>query len=460
MPAPHRLPTDTLHEVRDAYRRLRNAYEAAGAAGRQRLDLHLRRMRERVDHLELKTIEDQSLYYKSITLQERAWRHWKAVYNQVRTMSRADRRRAEPHLKEAEKHFRQLARQVQDEWDKGIVRDRLNVEELRGLGLLDPDYAAKLLGPAEPEPEAAPWDTLHARPMEPPPQPRPRSEEQAAGMLTFHSLREIARSALVAWQAAKGRATAVAARMRGQEQSAGPGPAVPAPSTPPPTGSWHQADLFDLQTPKANRVYGDPALSVAELPLGTLAQADFSGTVFTAVEFTGVHRHLDSRFIGADLRGILMARQERPHQFARCNFAQADFSGARLTFLLFHRCNLTGTHWYGAALDRVKFTECILDGVDWGGCDLSKVVFTEDAESADFSTASALPMFVAPTQAEPAPPEEAQADGEAGAAEPDGAPASDVAPMNPAPVAAAPIAPAAPPGAAPAPASQPPPPKE
>jgi hypothetical protein len=106
------------------------------------------------------------------------------------------------------------------------------------------------------------------------------------------------------------------------------------------------------------------------------------------------------RFIGADLRGVVLARQERPHQFARCNFAQADLSGARLTFMLFHRCNLTGTRWYGAALDRVKFTECVLDGVDWGGCDLSKTVFTEEAESADFSTASAMPLFAPPSTPE------------------------------------------------------------
>ena len=77
-PSHQRLPTDALHEIRDAHRRLRNAYESANAAGRQRLDLPLRRLRERVDHLELKTIEDQSAYYKAITLQEWAWRHWKA----------------------------------------------------------------------------------------------------------------------------------------------------------------------------------------------------------------------------------------------------------------------------------------------------------------------------------------------------------------------------------------------
>jgi hypothetical protein len=398
-PTPQRLPTECLHEIRDAHRRLRNAYESAGPAGRQRLDLHLRRLRERVDHLELKTIEDQSAYYKAVTLQERAWRHWKAVHNQVRAMSRADRQRAEHHLKDADKHFRQLARQVKDEWEKGIVRDRLNVEELRGLGLLAPDYAAMLMRGAEPDPEAAPWDTLRAKPPEPAAPPRPRSQEQAVGMLTFRSLREIARGAVVAWQSARGRATEVVSRIL-REEEAPLEEARPVPPSLPPTGPWLQVDLFDLQTPKANRTYGDPVFSVAELPLGTLAQADFSGTVFTAVEFIGVHRHLDSRFIGADLRGIMMPRQERPHQFARCNFAQADFSGARLTFLLFHRCNLNGTHWYGAALDRVKFTECVLDGVDWGGCDLSKAVFTEEARSADFTSASAPPIFAAPTGTE------------------------------------------------------------
>jgi hypothetical protein len=453
-PIPQRLPTEALHEIRAAHKRLRGAYESAGAAGRQRLDLHLRRMRERVDHLELKTIEDQSLYYTAVTLQERAWKHWKAVHNQVHAMARHDRQRAEHHLKEAEKHFRQLARQVQDEWEKGIVRDRLNVEELRGLGLLDPDHAATLLGRPEPEPEPAPWDTVlrdtgQSAPAQPEAAARSRGDEQAAGMLTFRSLREIARGALVAWQAAKGRATqgyatAVAALVRGEEQ---PEPGAPEPSPaeaapPAPMGPWRQTDVFDLQMPKANRAYGDPTFSVAELPLGTLAQADFSGTVFTAVEFTGVHRHLDSRFIGADLRGVVMARQERPHQFARCNFAQADFSGARLTFLLFHRCNLTGTRWDGAALDRVKFKECALEGVDWGGCDLSKVVFTDDARSADFSTAAAMPIISPPAAGESAPAGE------------DGPEGTDAAAES-APVPPPALLPAAGPVAAPAPKSTP-----
>ncbi len=393
-PAPQRLPTEALHEARDVVRRLKAVFEDTDTAGRQRLDLHARRMRERLEHLEQKTIDDQSAYYRAVGLQERAWRHWKAVHNQVSGMARADRPRAQHHLQDAERHFRQFARQVTDEWEKGIVRDRLNVEELRGLGLLDPDYGAALLRRAEPEPEPAPWDTLPAGPAEPRPAAPSLLSGQAAGMLTYRSLRELVRGAVVNWRKATGRAVDLARDIAG---APGEPPLAQDAAAASATEAWHQADLLDVQYPKAGRPYGDETFSVAGLPLGTLVQADLSACTFTAVKFTGVHRHVDGRFIGADLRGIVLARQERPHQFVRCNLAQADLSGARVTFVLFYRCNLAGTRWFGAALDRVKFTECTLDGVDWGGCDLSRTVFTEEAQSADFSTAVQPPLFAPPS---------------------------------------------------------------
>jgi hypothetical protein len=429
-PTPRRLPTEALHELRAAHRRLRQAHEAADTAGRRRLDLHLRRLRERVEHLEQLTIEEQAAYYKAVSLQERAWRHWKAVYTEVQGMTRADRERARHHLDEAEKHFRHLARQVRDEWDKGVVRDRMHVEELRALGLLDPGYPDTLLGAPPPEPEPIPGELLPSPPEAVPAPAKPRQERRAAALLPLRALREAVRAALQAWRAAQGRVTASHLLAASRPEAPLPGERTGAPALAP----WYQAELLDLQTPKAGRPYGDLAFSVAGLPLGTLAQANFNGVRFAGVAFTGVHRHVDGSFIGADLRGVVLARQEQPHQFVRCDFTQADFAGAQLTFLLFFRCNLSGTRWHGAVLDRVKFTECVLDGVDWGGCDLSKTAFTQDAATADFSTASAPPLF---TPAAAAGGETQTSPGDGGEQAPFAEASTTGEPAHPTPVSAA-----------------------
>jgi hypothetical protein len=91
---------------------------------------------------------------------------------------------------------------------------------------------------------------------------------------------------------------------------------------------------------------------------------------------------LDCRFTDADLKGIHLESQGRPHQFVRCNFQGAQFDASRIGFALFHECNLTHTHWTGARLERVRFSECVTDGVDWGGADLveTRVVGADKAE--------------------------------------------------------------------------------
>lgn len=167
--APHpsspRLPCLALEAAREVVERMKTAYAKASAQERRHMDVHLRRMGERVRAIEDRTFAEQDSYYRAIARREKQWRGWKALHAQVRQMSRADRARSQHLLDEAAVGFRKMDRAVKEEWEHGLYRDKLLREELRTEGLLDEDYLAKLLAQvrthmahAPADPEDAGWE--------------------------------------------------------------------------------------------------------------------------------------------------------------------------------------------------------------------------------------------------------------------------------------------------------------
>ncbi len=159
-PSSVRLPCTALEAAREVYDRMKLAYAKVSAQERRHLDVHLRRMGERVRYVEDKTFTEQDPYYKSVARREKQWRGWKALHAQVRQMSRPDRKRSQHLLDDAASGYRKADEAVKEQWERGLYRDKAMHEELRALGLLDDDTLPKLLAqvrahmahaPAEPE---------------------------------------------------------------------------------------------------------------------------------------------------------------------------------------------------------------------------------------------------------------------------------------------------------------------
>ena len=153
-----------------------------------------------------------------------------------------------------------------------------------------------------------------------------------------------------------------------------------------------QADFAHPTTPKSGKRFRDPFFELTGLDEGALRGVDLSGSDFEQVEFRGLHRYHNCNFSRANLGGIRLERQERPHQFVGCNFSGAHFTASRLSYVLFSQCDLSRTHWGGAALDHVKFVDCRMDDVFWEQTDLSLTLMPPDmAAQLDFSEAAAPP---------------------------------------------------------------------
>ena len=435
-----RLPCTALDAARDLYARMKAAYANVSARERRHLEIHLRRMQERVQQLEQKVFDQQAPYYKAVSRREKVWRGSKALYDQVRLMSRADRRRARPRLEGSATAFHIAEEGVQEEWARGLQRDRMMLEELQSQGVLEEAYIPNLVEQARayaakgaPAPEAEEWqepgldeaapraaleqETLAAASHHLPGEPGEEPLRQLApsprgiGTLTYDRLRAALRplfgrkapqpSALVAGEASPIPESAwTPAPPPPRVDAPRPGESsaeVPAPVPAGPPALFRQQDLLGSAIAAVGRRYADPTFAVAGLPRGILRQADLSRTGFAGVRFTGRHRYLDCRFSDADLSAILLEPQGRPHQFVRCDFNGARFDLSRIGFALFHECDLTGTRWTGARLERIRFSDCLLNGVEWSGAEFAetRIVSGTASRELDIDTET-MPLAPAP----------------------------------------------------------------
>lgn len=410
-----RLPCAALAAARDAYLSMKVAYASVSAGERRYLEIHLRRMEERVQFLEQKVFEEQAPYYKAVSRREKVWRRCKALYDQVRQMKRSERSRARRLLAESAQAYRFAHDTTNDEWARGVQHDHLMLAELQSLGVLEEGYIPKLVEQArayaarvgpQGEPEAwqepgADESASAAAPAEESPaladagepgaegQVQPEPVRHGVGSLSYDRIRQalaplfgrkISRPAPQVsapapipesgWTPAPLPPREAAPRPRETSTTLPLPDAEPGAAGAPPAG-LRQEDLLGGAVAAAGRRYADPTFAVAALPGGILRAADLSRTGFAGVRFIGRHRYLDCRFSQTDLTVILLEPQERAHQFVRCDFKGARFDSSRLGFALFHQCDLTGTRWNGARLERVRFSDCLLDGVEWGGAEFA-----------------------------------------------------------------------------------------
>lgn len=358
MPVLERVPITALDEARLVLKRLKSAYAKSHGQRQDEVGYEIRHMEHRITVLEDRTFADQADYYDAAKAREKVWQEWRGLHEEIRRASHAQRKGFAPQLEGVKRKFRELDREVHEEFKTAAARDRLVLEELKAQGALEPDILVK-----NQETPSLASAAKKKEPREPSGQP----EEQ-------------------------------------KRPSKWPNPLPPYP--PAGSGELHQEDLFNASVPKTERTYVDATLSLAGMPNGVMAHVDMSLSSLAEVEMTGHHRYVGCTFIGTDLRRIELPPAAGIHVFQDCNFKGASLAQSRLSGVVFIRCNLSNTHWRGAALDRVKFETCQLDNIHWEGVDLSRTMVSADMiPGADFSGAGMPPRNIPPqVPAAPVPP--------------------------------------------------------
>lgn len=416
-PAVRTLPTRAVDSANAVLERLQARQRTLPAAERVRLGHDIHWLELRLRHLQRKTNDEQRLYYELVRRRQREWLHGKELFDRLQSFDRRARREAREEIQRIKRRLHELDRMVQDEWHRAVAHDDMNLEELRGQGVLELDRR-----PAG----------YTAFPDEEAPPPRAATSEAPAGADTAAAgAGEAGQAAASPAGATEAEAEPAEGEPAGSEGKAAPvdeGATAPAGEAgagaePAPeaeaeagrepfavhtTGAMHQEDFQFPGYPLAHRRYADPVFDMRQVPRQRLVGKDLSGASFRGVRLLGVHRYRDCRFRGADLRDVHLARGEHPHAFVGCDLSGASLAGSVLEYVVFVRCDLIDTRWEGARLNLVKFEDCAAEGAAWEGVDLSRTHMSPAMWArTDLSAAARPPHNYAPEAAsagdEPAP---------------------------------------------------------
>ena len=371
LPQAKRVPTTALDSARGLMTRLKTAYAVANGEVRETLSYEIGHFQHRIEALEDKTFSDQGPYMGALKARERLWLEWRTHYEEARLGGRSRAAALRPRMEEIRLHFGVLNKEVEDEYQRSVIRDSLVLKELQESGILTPDVLF-------------PDQAKNGKEETPPPKEAEAGESATPDGDNENDAGEAGGVEIpVEIPAEK-----PAAPAKKTSKWAKPLPPYP----PAASGEIRQADIPRPEVPKSERTYMDPAMSLAGVPGGVMERADFSLSSLADVELVGIHRYRDCAFIGTDLRRIELDSAGGVHVFQDCNFRGSSLGQSLLCEVIFRRCNLSNTHWRAARLDRVKFENCILDGVHWEGVDLSRTMMSEDMlAGADFTQAGRPP---------------------------------------------------------------------
>ncbi|MBI3994138.1 MAG: pentapeptide repeat-containing protein [Candidatus Lambdaproteobacteria bacterium] len=387
-PWPPELASVSMQAANHALERTRLDFYHATGKEKERLGYEVRRLEGRIAQLQLRVHDEQAPYRHLGQQRIGAWKEWRALRDELIGARKHEKHDARHLVLQAEKKYRDLDARLRAAHERYDARDRLLLEELIAQGVLKTEeqltHDAKGAGthaaarePAELD-AAAPAHAQGAAEHPAPPVPSDGGAESGTPE-ERHAAPLPARDEPAAAAAAAGAEGA---------PHAGPAPAVKVFSE----FDLHQGDFADPASSKQYKRYRDPSFDLGWTANGLMSNVDLAGSSFAGVRFQGLHRYRRCNFQRANLQRVVLLRQERPHQFALCNFREADFSGSRLAYMVFSHCDLSRSRWQGAQLDLVKFVGCKVEGVDWRGVDLHRTVMSEDMlAAADFSTASRPP---------------------------------------------------------------------
>jgi len=146
--APHAPPPDrplhslAVNAVKTTLEAARRRKTNASDAERARLDLEIRRLETRLEKLEEKTWIEQGPYREAIKQRTVKWRDWSAAYQQGHQLGKRPTASEKRKLLALQGAYDTAGQQVEDERHLAMGRDVVNLEELRGQGVLEIDLPA------------------------------------------------------------------------------------------------------------------------------------------------------------------------------------------------------------------------------------------------------------------------------------------------------------------------------
>jgi uncharacterized protein YjbI with pentapeptide repeats len=158
--------------------------------------------------------------------------------------------------------------------------------------------------------------------------------------------------------------------------------------TGPPISNQFGQTEFPERYPDFNGLtYIDETLSLIELNLSIIQDANFDRSFFISVLFKDRHQFKNCSFREADLSYSLWQRSSAPHRILSCDFTGAKLKSAHFEFMAFYNCIFTHADFEGARFYMVKFVNCNFVNCTIANVDFSQTVMSADMlESIDFGS--------------------------------------------------------------------------
>lgn len=148
-----------------------------------------------------------------------------------------------------------------------------------------------------------------------------------------------------------------------------------------------QADFKEKFPDFHGLTYIDETLSLIDLNLSLVHDANFDRSFFISVLFKDRHQYKDCSFKEADLSYSSWQRASSPHRILTCNFSRAKLKFVQFEFMAFYNCYFNQTDFEGARFRMVKFVNCSFENCNIVNVDFSQTVMSADMlESIDFSS--------------------------------------------------------------------------
>jgi uncharacterized protein YjbI with pentapeptide repeats len=161
---------------------------------------------------------------------------------------------------------------------------------------------------------------------------------------------------------------------------------------PPSRDHFSQHDIKERYPDYNGLTYVDESLSLEDMELQVIQDANFDGSFFVSVLFRGRHQYKDCSFQKTDFSYSNWQRAETPHRILSCDFTESNFSFAGFDYAAFYNCRFFKADFEETRFKTVKFVKCIFEECNLANVDFSHTVMSSDMlESIDFSKCAAPP---------------------------------------------------------------------
>ncbi len=162
--------------------------------------------------------------------------------------------------------------------------------------------------------------------------------------------------------------------------------------TPPSQDHFGQNNIEKRYPDFNGLTYIDESFSMEELELPVLQDANFDGSFFVSVLFTGRHQYKDCSFQKVEFSHSVWQRSDTPHRILNCDFTESRFNFATFDYAAFYNCRFIRTDFQETRFRTVKFVKCEFRDCNLIDVDFSHTVMSSDMlEAIDFSDCAAPP---------------------------------------------------------------------